>query len=127
MFDVIQEMAASRCSVRRNFVCLSIKICRNSSTLTGTASKDIRCSTSVRDNKIEIPFKLPLVLCIVRRIDNEVVFFISLVVLYISDIFTSPAGLDSQDFSQLILYTRKAFLSTTVLPFLTFFSIKIYY
>lgn len=73
MFDVIQEMAASRCSVRRNFVRLSIKICRNSSTLTGTASKFIRCCTSMRDNKIEIPFKLPLVLLIVRRVDNEII------------------------------------------------------
>lgn len=57
-FDVIQEMAASRCSFRLNFVGLSIKICRNSSTLTGTASKYIECSTSVHDNEIAIPAKL---------------------------------------------------------------------
>ena len=55
-------MAASRCSFRLNFVGLSIKICRNSSTLTGTASKYIEFSTSVRDNKIAIPAKLAMVL-----------------------------------------------------------------
>lgn len=55
-------MAASRCSFRRNFVRVSIKICRRSSTLTGTASKYIGYYTSMRDNKIEIPFKLDLVL-----------------------------------------------------------------
>ena len=67
-------MAASRCGVRRNFVRLSVKICRNSSTLTGTASKYIGCATSVRDNKIEIPVKLALVspsIASVRRVHNK--------------------------------------------------------
>ena len=65
-------MAASRCSFRRNFVSLSIKIYRNSSTLTGTASKSIGFSTSMRNNKIEIPFKLTLVPVLLGNAHNFV-------------------------------------------------------
>lgn len=62
MFDVIQEMAAAKCSFTRNFVRLSIKICRNSSTLTGTASKFIcfSISTCKIDHKAEISLSIVL-------------------------------------------------------------------
>ena len=54
----------------------------------------------MRDNKIEIPFKLALVLpgiawycAFVRRVHNEIAYFPQF-----PDISTSTAGLESQDF-----------------------------
>ena len=49
--DVIQEMAAG-CCFRRDFVRLSVKICRFSSTLTGTASKYYLFCSSFKKVKV---------------------------------------------------------------------------